>query len=168
MQVQVRDTGDLKRLARDLRGVADGKALRKELTQGLRGALRPAQRTVQAAYRASPGYPGRRARSRAQQPPLHLLMARATRVEVRTTGRQAGARLRVDGRRLPDRMKALPRYREGYKPRWRHPVFGDRRTWAAQRPVRLFDALVRPHEREADRAVKRVLDRVRAKLERRR
>ena len=81
------DAGDLRRLNRQFREVEDGKQLRKELTGGLRGVANPIRDQVKAAYRAQPAYQGQRSRSRAAQPPLHTLLAKATRTEVRTTGR---------------------------------------------------------------------------------
>ena len=164
MDVTIRDAGDLKRLARDLRDLADGKELRKELTGGFRDVLRPIAAEVKAAYRSGPSR-GRRGRP---GPPLRSLLAKATRVEVRTTGRMAGARVRVDGRKMPDRMKSIPAYWEGYKRPWRWPVYGNRQAWAQGRARPTFDRTVEPHAGDAGRAVDAVLDGVRRKLERRR
>lgn len=170
MQVQLRDTGDLKAVARALRQHADGKALKRELTRGLREVLRPFVPQVRAAYRARPGYQGRRSRSRAQQPPLRRLMAAVTRVEVRTAGKLAGARLRVDGRKMPSGMRALPKAYEGpaaYRGRpWRHPVFGDRTRWVAQPSRPTFYPTVRPSEAAARAAVERVVAGIFDRIER--
>jgi hypothetical protein len=162
MPVSIRDTGDLKAVTRQLRAQADGKELVKELRTGLRAAITPVRDEVKAAYRASPSTrsaAGRRGRS------LRGVLARATRVEVRTTGKLAGVRLRVDGRKMPDQMRALPAYREGEKRPWRHPVYGARETWVTQPAWPLFDRTVERHEPEADRAVDEVLDGIRRKLE---
>lgn len=161
MRIDVRDAGDLKRLNRQLGEVAGGRELRKELRTGLRDVLRPVAAEVKAAYRARAGR-----RRRGQRRALHRLLAGVVRVEVRTSGRLAGARIRVDGRKMPDQMKSLPAYVEGYKPRWRHPVFGDRDVWVAQAADPLFDRTVEPHEPAATRAVDKVLADVRDKLER--
>jgi hypothetical protein len=166
VKVSMVDAGDLKRLARDLRKQADGKELRKELTGGLRGVLNPVRDEVKAAYRGAPAYQGVRSRSRAQQPDLRVLLAKATRVEVRTTGKLAGARVRVDGRKMPSGMRALGGYWEGYKPRWRWPVFGNREVWAQGRARPGFDRITQGHADEGLAAVNRVLDDVRRKLER--
>ena len=165
MQITLRDTGDLKRLARDLRDVADGKELRKELTRGMRDILRPLVPQVRAAYRGMPSTGGRHANNRAS---LRALLARSVRVEVRVSGRTAGARIRADGRRMPDRMKSLPGYVEGERPRWRHPVFGDRAVWVVQRPDPVFYRTSPPHTYKARVAADQVLEDIRRKLEARR
>lgn len=165
MQVTIRDSGDLKRLNKQLRQQADGRQLGKELSAGLRDVLRPLVPIVRAAYLAAPGYKGRKGRSRRGQPDLRKLLAKSVRVEVRRSGKQAGARLRVDGRRMPDGMKAIPGYWEGTRPRWRHPTFGNRDNWVAQQGHPVFDRTVEPHRHDADRAVAEVLERTRRKLE---
>ena len=148
MQVIIHDTGDLKRLARDLRDVADGKELRKELTGGTADILRPLVPDVRAAYRSMPSRGRARSASRAD---LRALLAKSVRVEVRTSGRTAGARIRADGRRMPDQMKALPAYVEGERARWRHPVFGDRAVWVTQAPSpRFYAARDAPHRQGQD------------------
>lgn len=174
MQISLRDTGDLKRLHRALGQVAGGKELRRELSQGLRGVLRPYVPRVQAAYRAIPEYKGRRSRSRAQQRDLSDLLARSVRVEVRLTGKQAGARIRADGRRMPDGFKSLPRLVEGEghevdrrAGRWRHPVFGNREVWVQQQPFPTFYRVLRPTEGQARREVGHVIARIVQELERR-
>jgi hypothetical protein len=163
VDVKFRGAGDLKRLNRQLRDVADGKALRKELTGGLRDVLRPVATRVKAAYLASPSGRGG---ARRKGGSLRRNLARVTRVEVRTSGRMAGARVRVDGRKMPTGAKALPAYREGYRRPWRHPVYGNTDVWVTQPAVPVFDRTVEPYEQFAGRAVDRVLDDVRDKLER--
>jgi hypothetical protein len=163
MNARFVDAGDLKRLNRQFRDAADGKQLGKELTAGLRGVLNPVRDQVKAAYLAQPGYPGAHPSGRAD---LRVLLAKATKTEVRRSGRQAGARVRVDGRKMPSGMRALPRYWEGYKPRWRWPVYGNRRAWAQGRARPRFDRITRAHADDGLAAVNRVLDGVRRKLER--
>jgi hypothetical protein len=150
MRVSVRDSADLKAVSKQLRQVADGKALRKELTGGIRAALKPVLAQVKAAYGS--GH-------------LRSQLRRAARIEVRTSGRMAGARLRVDGRKMPDQMKSLPAMWEGLT-RWRHPVFGDRETWVQQEPHPTFYRIVAPQEDRVGQAIDRVLEDVRDKLER--
>lgn len=166
MQVTIIDAGDLKRLNRDLRDVADGKELRKELTREFRQVLNPIRAQVQAAYRAQPAGMVPASRQRAAQPDLRTLLAKATRTEVRTSGRQAGARLRVDGRRMPSGMRSLPAYWEGYKRPWRAPLFGNRGRWYVHRARPLFDRITEPHADDARRAVEQAMNRIRGKLER--
>jgi len=187
-RVTIRDAGDLKAIIKQLREQADGKELRKELTGGMRDALRPLVPTVRAAYLAGPSKGRPKTRSRAKLPGLRVLLAKSVRVEVRTTGKLAGARIRADGRRMPDQMKALPRYWEGptvfgWAGRWRHPVFpnaGSRhrftdrtRTgvteadWVQQPSHPTFYRVLEPYQPQADRKLQQVLEGVRRKLERR-
>jgi hypothetical protein len=159
---QIRPTNDLREVAKELRTVADGKQLRKELTGGIRGVLRPLVPVVRAAYRGLPSGDRRKAGQRAD---LRVLLAKSVRVEVRTGGKLAGARIRADGRRMPDGMKALPAYVEGERPRWRHPLFGNRERWYDQRPSPVFYRTLEPHADNAGRAIDQVLNEVKRKLE---
>ncbi|MCQ9178757.1 hypothetical protein KMT30_06870, partial [Streptomyces sp. IBSBF 2953] len=84
-------------------------------------------------------------------------MSKATRVEVRTVGRDAGVAIRVDGRKMPSKMKALPKGMEGTR-RWRHPVFGNREVWVTQPPHPYFFRVVRPAGTAGRRAASRVVD----------
>jgi hypothetical protein len=166
VKVELRDTGDLKAVVRALRQQADGKQLRRELGQGLREILRPFVPKVQAAYRAAPSKGRRKSRSRARLPDLRQLLAKATRVEVRTSGKLAGARIRVDGRKMPSGFRALPHYHEGTRPRWRHPTFGDREVWVGQESHPTFYRTVQPNETAARAEVERVVGRIFEKIER--
>jgi hypothetical protein len=161
MQITLHDTGDLKRLARALGKTAEGRQLRRDLSRGFRDVLKPYVPRLRAAYRAGPSRGGRRFRG----VPLRTLLARSVRVEVRTSGRQAGARIRADGRRMPNGMKALPAYWEGERPRWRHPVFGNRDVWVTQQPHPAFYRTLRPTEHAARREVDQLLAALARKLE---
>jgi hypothetical protein len=186
-RVTIRDAGDLKRVTKQLREQADGKQLRKEMTGAMREVLRPLVPMVRAAYLAGPSKGRPKTRSRAQLPSLRTLLARSVRVEVKTTGRMAGARIRTDGRRMPSGMRALPRYWEGptvfgWAGRWRAPVFPDAgsrhrftdrtRTavteapWVQHESHPTFYRVLEPHLPEAGRAIDQVLERTRRKLER--
>lgn len=148
--IYIRDTGDLKRVTRQLRQVADGRELLKELRSGLRAVLNPIRDEVRATYGG--GH-------------LRGALARATRTEIRTGGKLAGARILVDGRKMPAGMRSLPSYWEGYKRPWRHPVFGNRNAWVSQAAHPTFDRTVEPHEDDATRAVDDVLAAIARKLE---
>jgi hypothetical protein len=165
MQTMIRDTGDLKAVNRQLRHQADGRELRKELSGGLRQVLVPIRDEVKAAYRAAPSGQGK---ARRKGGSLRGQLAKATRMEVRTSGRMIGVRLRVDGRKMPAGQRSLPAYWEGYKRPWRWPVYGNRQAWAQGRARPTFDRTVEPHEDDAGRAVDQVLDDIRRELERRR
>jgi hypothetical protein len=160
--IQVRDSRELRRLVGDLKEVADGKQLRKDLIRGLRKVLREYVPKVQAAYRAGPSKMRPKSHGRAD---LRELLAKSVRIEVRTRGRQAGVRIRADGRRMPDQMKALPKYWEGTNPRWRHQVFGDPDTWVQQPAHPTFYPTLEPSTEPAGHQVDQVLDHIRHKLE---
>jgi hypothetical protein len=168
LQVTLKDTGDLKAAAKALKQHADGKELMKELRGELRAVARPLVPKVRAAWLSAPskGH-GTSTRKRRGQPDLRKLFAQATRIEVRTTGKSAGVRIRTDGRKMPDGMKALPGYAEGIRRRpWRHPVHGDRETWVVQEPFPRFFAAVQPDEAAARRAATDAVDKVLNKIAR--
>ena len=168
LAVTILDSKDLKDLNRAFKGVADGKALRKELTTGLRNVLRPIVPEVRAAFKASPSMGhGGMSRVQASRTDLRALLAKATRVEVKLTGRQAGARIRVDGRRMPSGLRGLPKAWEAEGgARWRHPTWGNRQRWVQQRSRPLFYRIVAPKAEGAARQVEEIANRIVRKLER--
>ena len=123
--VQVRTGGDLKRIAAELRIQGNG-ALKAEFRKTMRTAARPLVPAVRSAIRQIPSSRNYSADG------LRGRMSRAVKLEIKTTGIQAGVRLRVDGRKMPDREKALQSYMEGVKKPWRHPVYGNRENWVKQ------------------------------------
>jgi hypothetical protein len=153
MRFEVKDAGDLKAVNKALRQAANGKDLRRNLVRELRHEIAPMVARVKAAWLAAPSR-GRRSRRGSS---LRRLLARATRGQVRLTGREAGIRIRTDGRRMPDSMRAIPTYAEGTKPRWRAPVFGNRDVWADHQPFPRFYASVRPDQARARREVERAV-----------
>jgi hypothetical protein len=167
MQLTLVDAGDLKAISRGLRHHADGKRLRAELILELKDAARPHVPRVQSAWRSAPAFAGRRSRGRRAQPDLRELLAQATWLQARLTGKEAGVRVRSDGRKMPDQMKALPGYAEGIRRRpWRHPVYGDRETWRTQQPFPRFYDAVQPDELAARRQVVAAVDKVFDQIER--
>jgi hypothetical protein len=169
MQVTIIDAGDLKAVNRELKRQADGKELRKQLGKQLRSEIRPMVRAVKAAWLSAPseGHSGS-SRGRRGQPDLRRLLAKATAGQVRFTGKEAGVRVRTDGRKMPSGSKALPGYAEGIRRRpWRHPVFGE---WTAktknQRPFPRFFQAVQPDESRARQACEQAVDQVLNKIAR--
>jgi hypothetical protein len=171
-EVIIKNTRDLTQLAKDLRQASNAKELRKQFTTEVRGALRPVVVDVKAAYRAAASG-GHASATRARQagPDLRGLLAKATLLQVRTSGKQAGVSVKVAGKKMPLGMRSLPRYWEGEattagRGRWRHPVYG-RRTdpWVQQPSRRTFDPAVQPHVPQVVAAVNRAADTVRRKLE---
>ncbi|MFI1767524.1 hypothetical protein ACH41H_36505 [Streptomyces sp. NPDC020800] len=145
----VRDSGDLRRISRELRAM-DDKKLKAKFRRELRKAAQPLVPKVRQSIRNIPS-------QQAYSPDgLRAALSRATRVEVKTTGREAGVAIRVDGRKMPAHMKSLPSMVEGKK-RWRHPVFGHD-VWVDQPKQPYFYNVVRSAGVQARRAVNRVLD----------
>jgi hypothetical protein len=161
MQVTIRDAGDLKAINKALKKAADGKEIRKQLGKQLRGQIRPMVASVKAAWLSAPsrGHASS-ARARRGQPDLRKLLARATAGQVRFTGKEAGVRVRTDGRKMPSGSRALPTYAEGTKRPWRHPVFGDREVWVTQQKFPRFYEAVQPNEAQARRQVIEAVDQV--------
>jgi|SRR5215216_3460646 len=156
-QVSLIDSGDLKAVNKALKQLEDGKEIRKQLSRELREIARPLVPRVRQAWLSAPSTqgPGR------GQPDLRVLLAKATRAEVRLTGKSAGVTIRTDGRRMPSGMKALPGYAEGIRRRrWRHPVYGNRNTWVQQQPFPRFYDAVQPDEAAAAQAIERAVLRV--------
>ncbi len=139
IKVEIKDTGDLKRLSRDLGRTAEGKELRKELGRAFRSIMRPILVEVKALYSGGTH--------------LRPALKRATRMEVRLTGRFPVARIVVDGRRMPSGMKKVPQYWEGEAVRWRHPLFGDREHWYDQSPRPGFYRIATGHDLSAEREI---------------
>lgn len=129
----------------------DSPEIRKRFRKELRAAAAPLVPRVRAAIRNIPS-------SRGYAPDgLRGAMSQAARLEMKTTGKQAGVAIRVDGRKMPSHMKSLPSMVEGKK-RWRHPVFGNRDVWVQQTSHPYFYNSLRVAGPASRRAVSRVLD----------
>lgn len=61
---------------------------------------------------------------------LRETVARAIQTKITYSGFRTGVRVRVDGTKLPESQRSLPRAMN--KGRVRHPVFGDRNVWTNQ------------------------------------
>lgn len=150
MDVELRSSGELLRLSRALRGM-DNEELKKRFRRELREAAKPLVPVVRQSIQSIP--------SRTGKGELRAAMVKATRIEVRTSGRLAGVAIRVDGRKMPQGKKSLQSYMEGSKRPWRHPVFGNREVWVRQDPKPYFFRVVGPAAGPRSRAaVNRVLD----------
>lgn len=152
--LELRTSRDLVRIARELRHV-DDKELTRRFRRELRAAAKPLVPAVRQAIRRIPSTRPYQAGG------LRGRLSKAVKLEVKTSGRQAGVVIRVDGRKMPSHEKALQSYLEGTKPRWRHPVFGRRTAWVQQPPkpyfYRTVTAAAGPRARAA---VGRVLDQI--------
>ena len=155
--LELRTGKDLKRIGAELRRM-NNKELKKEFSQELRAAARPMVPAVRQAIRQIPSRRGYTADG------LRGRMSKATKLEVRTAGKDAGVRIRVDGRKMPNREKALQSYMEGVKKPWRHPVFGNREVWVKQDPKPYFFKTVRPLGLASRVQVNKAIDRVAKKI----
>lgn len=148
--LQVRGGEDLRRISRQLRHVGNGREIRRRFVRELRAAARPLVPAVRASIAAIPARSGRHTG-------LRRRLQAATRLRIRTAGRDASVAVLVDPDRMPSGEKALPKLMEGLR-RWRHPVFGDRETWVTQQPHPYFFRVVRPLGLKSRRAVNQVID----------
>ena len=145
---EIRGGEDLRRISKELRRM-DDREVKRRFTRELRASAKPLVPKVRASILAIPSKSNGRTG-------LRKAMARATKLTVRTTGRDAGVSIRVDGRKMPPGKGALPAYMEGTKPRWRHPVFGNRGVYVEQRSHPYFYRIVRPYGRRARSAIDKV------------
>lgn len=141
---------DLRRISRELNRM-DNQEIKKRFRKELRAVATPFVPLVRNSIKSIPSKRPYTAEG------LRGQMAKATRVEVRTVGRDAGVAIRVDGRKMPAKKKALPKGMEGTK-RWRHPVFGNREVWVTQQPHPYFFRVVRPAGVAGRRATTRVVN----------
>jgi hypothetical protein len=153
--VNITGADDLRRVSRQLRGAADAKAMRRELTTGLRQATKPAVRSVKAAAVALPA-------SRPARPGgLRTRMAAATSAQVRTGGRNPTVKVRISRARMGDKA-GVARAMDQFS--FRHRVFGGD-TWVTQRGApRWFERANKSQEATVRREMKAVLDRLEKKL----
>jgi hypothetical protein len=160
VEVQLRDSGDVRAAARALGRAANGRELKRNLVREFRSLQAPLTARVKLAWRSAPAV-RRAVRGRS----LRGALARATRGQVRLSGREAGITIRTDGRRMPSKMKALPQYVEGTKRPWRHEVFG-KDVYTIQQPFPRFYAAVRPDAGQARRKAERAVADVFAQIAR--
>jgi len=144
---------DLTRIARELRAM-DDKELLKRFRKELRSAAKPLVPAVRASIRQIPSSRPYTANG------LRGQMSRATALQVKTAGRQAAVVIRVDGRKMPPHAGAVAAYMEGSRPRWRHPVYGNRDNWVQQPAHPYFYKVMAAGGPRARLAVNRVMDQV--------
>lgn len=142
---------DLVQTVRALRGLEDGKELRKAMRRNIAQAAKPMVPALRAKVR---GLPSRGESARRGRPGLRASTAKATRLQVQMSGRFAGVTVRVDPKKMPAGMRNLPAYMEGEAPfaRWRKPTFG-RDPWSTQSPTPYFYGIARRYEQPVREAV---------------
>lgn len=146
---------DLARIVRELKRM-DDKELLKRFRKDLRATARPLVVAVRASIRQIPSS------QRYKADGLRGLLSKATNLQVKTVGRQASVIIRVDGRKMPDRSKAVQSYMEGERPyhRWRHPVFGNTEAWVQQPPQPYFYRVMDRAGPRARLGVNKVIDQI--------
>lgn len=148
-EVEVRGGAELRRISLELRRMGGGE-LTKKLRRELRKAAQPLVPAVRASIMQIPTTGDKSTGLRRQ-------MAKATKLEMKTTGRQAGIAIRVDGRKMPSRCGRLPSYMEGTRKRWRHPVYGNRNVWVGQQAHPYFYNVVRNLGPKSHAAIQKAL-----------
>lgn len=149
---------DLKRISAELRKMDDREVL-KRFRRELRAAAAPMVPAVRASIANIP------VKGTSGSTGLRQRLQKATRLEMRTAGRMAGIRIRVDGRKMPEGQGSLPSMMEGLKP-WRHPVYaraGTPRTtwtWTGQDPHAYFYPVMRRLGLASRVAVNRAMNQV--------
>lgn len=158
------DADDLVELTRSLRGLENGKDLRKQLRKDITKAAKPMVPAIRAKVKGLPSKGESEGRDR---PGLRVSIAKATRLQVQMSGRYAGVTVRVDPKKMPPGMHNLPAYLEGGPgfERWRHPVYGNTDAWVTQRPHPYFYAIATHAEPHIKRAVADAVDSIRRQIE---
>lgn len=144
---------DLTRVVRELKAM-DDKEILKRFRRELRAAGKPLVPAVRASIRKIPSKRPYSADG------LRAKLSKATGIEVKTVGRQAGVAIRVDGRKMPNRSRSVQAYMEGVKSPWRHPVFGNTEVWVRQEPQPYFYRVMRAAGPRARLAVNKVMDQI--------
>jgi len=166
--VLIRTLGEaeFRKLGVRFRRAGNGAAIRKQLTKRLRAQAAEDVRAVQAAVKAadSHGVGGggtrrREAAYRTNRPKGRLAsfglresIARTIKSRVKYSGFTVGLRIYSDTRSMTNRQRSLPAYFDDSKG-WRHPVFGDRDTWAHQYGTPFFERTLRPRTPKQRQAV---------------
>lgn len=139
---------DLRDLVRAINAHGDAKAIRRELSKGMREAVKPLVPKARTAV-LTEGTSGGKSTG------LRKDMARAVQVklDMGVRSKRIGVRIRLDGSKLRGRPSSLVAYYEGALP-WRHPTFGHD-PWVSQ-PHRGFLTDVVDANRES--VTRRIID----------
>jgi hypothetical protein len=121
---------DLRVISAELRHMGNGREIRKRMSRELRAAAAPMVPAVRQSIAAIP-VKGPKSTG------LRTRLQRATRLSVRTVGRQAGVRVLVDPKKMPDHERSLPQMVEGVRP-WNHPLYGDTGHWVNRQPPKPY------------------------------
>lgn len=154
IRIRVTGTNELDRLARRFRAAADG-GFQRDLTAQITREGKPVLRQVQAAVRAiEVGSEKGGAVPPDTSTNLRGRLAAATDVQPQGNGivfEVHGARIGKAGHRLAKLTDVT------LAPRWRHPVFGNRKVWKTNTGVPWFFVTIRAAEPKFRAAVLRAM-----------
>jgi hypothetical protein len=162
--LHVTGAAELRRLARQMRGIERRAEIRKRLAAGLRT---PGKEILVAVRTAAVAIPSRGESARRGRMPLGKRLARATQLQVKTSGDSAGVKLWVNPGKMPDGQRALPAYQEGEDGPWRHSAFGNSDgEWFTQSPHPFFWPTVEPRLPGFYQAAEEAIDHTADEIER--
>jgi len=177
-QLDVQITPDLRSITARIKAQADGgKLIKRELAASLR---KIGDRVVQAEQQAILGTTIRgvkggqrtgderikRGGRRGQGQGVRRNIAAAIMRRNRLSGREQGVEVRVSKGRMPAGMGKIP-FNANTQGQWRHPVFGDRNTWASQTvsPRMWWTRTAKEQTSKVNADMRAVLDEIARKLD---
>jgi hypothetical protein len=153
----------------ELRNLATGIPVTRDLRRELAATARPLAPMVRAAIMNIPSAGGM---PYGQPPGLRARIANCVVPWAYIHGNTVSVGVEIDASRMPDGQKALPLYMEGEKRPWRHPLFGNRERWYDQEVPAgsglnshpYFEGATNWFGPAGKRAIERVLENIEAKL----
>lgn len=94
---------------------------------------------------------------------LRASISRALRLVTKTGSKSSGVRIAVDGSKLPEDQRTLPKHLDDPKG-WRHPTFG-KKPWVAQKGRPWFEVTIRKHLPAMRARILKAMDDVASKIE---
>lgn len=184
VRVEIRGADQLYELNKKLK--AADKKLATKLRKAIRTGAKPAVTATKAAVKTIPvtGSPGQgsaertryayarskvkdreKKQARAQRGSgLRSTIASAIKLEIKTGKTTAAVRIVVDGSKLPPGQRTLPAHLDSKKG-WRHPVFGNREVWVAQRGKPWFETTIRKHLKTVQKSILAAMDELAKEIE---
>jgi hypothetical protein len=139
--------------------------VRKELAEGLRRPTKAVERDIKQAILGA-NMAGRRTgrlprfTSAIPSRGVKRQMARAVESKVTTSSQDPRAEVKLNASHVPLRIQPLIDYFGGRRLRLRHPIMGNRSSWAGQSIPDVWTDAVKPHIEEYRREGQAALDRV--------
>ena len=164
IQIRLRGEAELRRVAERLRR-SQG-TLRRELTEALREAARPAVLELKSEIeRADVGVVrtsgvkkrGSFRKTVAPTGPLRRPIARSVESDISTSSGDPRVRIWLRETAIPARIRRTVKFIVGNEKRWRHPIMGNRKRWVERKTPNVWDRVIPKHlrrfRREVDEAV---------------